>query len=535
MKQKTKTIMFAGSMCGSQYKSTTIAILGDCLEALGNTVKYINLDATPNSTLQFLQIQAESYDPGSLSCMYNAFCDANNCYEDIVIIDCPVDGCMQDLIEFSTIEQSDDYTRILFVPIVNSQDQKSLEGAMEFVSLFSALPHQLVILANNWDQKHNILSDTSMGKLLCLMAQGKLIKFPAFSNRMRKESVEQSAFMTKANRFADVVWESYHKQCLESICPHTKWLTGKPLPSEAPNPASLPIISNPNCALEMAMAEASRNYLRTGEIHDTLLQCYNQNGKWLEDTAASQFVDDASQKRLSKITIPESRRCIINANGEHILLTSYSLHEEPDDERPYWEYLEEEDLSEKVDKTLILPWHEIRGMCEIAIHRHLYCPNLRRFNAHYNNTDVTALSIRLPELIQCTDLTLRAEYFYIPKLAQAGHLKFSTARHIEAPSLRAIDNLHLGSAFTVHFPMLKQVKECLVGDDVQEFAAPVLETVNRRKSGRTGLILTNAWNIEAPHLQYVGRLLDTSSAESFCPHGLVVDGRWETHTKTKTQ
>jgi len=90
--------------------------------------------------------------------------------------------------------------------------------------------------------------------------------------------------------------------------------------------------SVPECyLLEATMTEASRHFLQTGEIPEALLQCFNYDGKWLGDTAASEFVNDAAQKHLEKLTIPESRRTMRRPNGQPILLTSYMLEEEPDD------------------------------------------------------------------------------------------------------------------------------------------------------------------------------------------------------------
>lgn len=287
--------------------------------------------------------------------------------------------------------------------------------------------------------------------------------------------------------------------------------------------------------LEATMTEASRHFLQTGEIPEALLQCFNYDGKWLGDTAASEFVDYRVQENLENLTIPETRRTITRPNGQSVLLTSYMLEEEPEDERLDEEYLTEEELPVRKDPTLVLPWHEIRGMCQVATHRNLSCPNLRLLNPDYSFADMCALTIHLPELAQVHIITLTAGHISIPKLEQAEYLAFATARHAEAPALQTVGQLQLGLALSARFPALRKVSGALVGYSVREFTAPHLETVNPGALAHDGLVLPEAWTIDTPSLKYVGKRLDAWSAENFYPNDLKVEGTWVMHPRLKAR
>jgi hypothetical protein len=263
--------------------------------------------------------------------------------------------------------------------------------------------------------------------------------------------------------------------------------------------------------LEATMVEASKEFLRTGEIPDALLQCFDQEGRWLGDTAASEFLLPDAWLKLCDLTIPANRRVTTNEKGESILLTSY---------------MEKTSGCVRVSP----PWHEIRGMCSVETDGNLELLNLRRLNPIYSNAaEFTALTIRLPELTEVDCISLTADHISIPKLQTAKYLEFRTTRHIYAPSLQTAGQLKLGSAFSAHFPVLREVDEALVGYAIREFSAPLLEAVNRLQTGYTGLLLPDAWTIDTPNLKHVGKRLDAISAESFCPPGLTVDGTWQMH------
>ena len=287
--------------------------------------------------------------------------------------------------------------------------------------------------------------------------------------------------------------------------------------------------------LEATIVEASREFLQTGKIPDALLQCYDQHGRWLGGTAASEFVDFAAEQKLAKITIPEDQRTLTNESRESILLTSFILEEEPEDERLEEEYLTEEEVPIEKDPILVLPWHEIRGMCQVAIHRNLSCPNLQRLNPHYSPVRMQALTVQLTKLPQVNSISLYADHVSIPKLEKATYLEFGIASHVDAPSLDNAGQLKLGSAYSARLPQLRQVDGQLVGYAIREFHAPLLEAVNPTSTGYDGLVLPEAWTIDAPNLRHVGKRLDASSDETFYPTGLKVDGRWIMHPRMKAR
>jgi hypothetical protein len=211
------------------------------------------------------------------------------------------------------------------------------------------------------------------------------------------------------------------------------------------------------------------------------------------------------------------------------------LEEEPDDERIVEEYLTDEELPVSKDPTLVLPWHEIRGMCQVAIHRNLSCPNLRLLNPNYSSVDMCALTIHLPKLTQVHIITLAAGHISIPKLEQATYLAFATTRHAEAPALHIVGQLQLGLAFSARFPALREVSVALVGCSVREFSAPLLQSVNPGALAHGGVVLPEAWTIDTPSLEYVGKRLDAWSAETFYPKDLKVEGSWIMHPRMKAR
>lgn len=274
---------------------------------------------------------------------------------------------------------------------------------------------------------------------------------------------------------------------------------------------------NPIDQLEEQMEEASREYLATGEIPDALLQCFNHDGKWLYDTAASEFVLTHAQIRLWDLTIPASRCVTTNEKGESILLTSYM---------------------EKLDAnvtSITLPWHEIRGMCVVETQGNLSCPNLRRLNPLYSEVEMSGLTIRLPELTEVHSLTLDAAHISVPKLEKAQYLAFASTRHTEAPALHTVGQLQLGTAFSALFAVLREVAGPLVGYSAREFSAPLLEAVNPGAQAHDGLVLPEAWTIDTPSLKYVGKRLVSWTAETFYPKDLKVEGTWEMHPRMKAR
>jgi hypothetical protein len=235
-----KTIIFAGNLCGGQHKSTSIATLGDCLQTLGHTVKYIALDIMGIPMLKRLHPPTTQYDPRWTEAMDLAMRDAVQSPEEIVLIDCPGGGWGEKLPDLASLAQQELGARVIIAPIIDAQSENSIEGAAAFIEMFSNTANEYAIIANNWPENpesHNVLLESEGGKLFCQLARDRVIQFPPFSQRMRRDFHDKpavpSAYMTNSNPFEAAPWKSYHKQCLESVAKYAEWLAGKPTPTAA--------------------------------------------------------------------------------------------------------------------------------------------------------------------------------------------------------------------------------------------------------------------------------------------------------------
>lgn len=270
---------------------------------------------------------------------------------------------------------------------------------------------------------------------------------------------------------------------------------------------------------EKEVYEASLQFLQTGEIADILLPCYNQHGEWLGETPSTEFVTPEALRKLAKITIPEERRSLTNENRETILLTSYIF---------------EPSTNSTGEPVNVVPWHEIRGMCQITTEGNIHAPNLKRLNSPYG-AEIEGLTLNMPVLEEAKNLQLTAEHISIPKLALVYHLTIQNCRHVEAPALKIIESLILGPAFSARFASLVEARGPIIGYAIREFTAPLLETVNPGAMAHDGLVLPEAWTIDTPSLQYVGKRLDASSAETFYSTDLKVEGEWAMHPQIKAR
>lgn len=241
-KTTPKNILVAGSMCGGQYKTTTIATLGDCLHSLGYSVKFIALDLVGKPILQILYPATACYDPRNPVAMHESMDDAIRCPEDIVIIDCPGCGWGKELPEIAATAITEFGARVVIAPIINAQDEYSLHGAHAFSKAFHGIEADDIILANNWLESPETtnLMESRKGKLLIEISEGRVIQFPPFSAFMRqgynRNPAVPSAYLSDSNPLRAASWEKHHKECLQSVSQYAEWLTGKVTPTLAPLP-----------------------------------------------------------------------------------------------------------------------------------------------------------------------------------------------------------------------------------------------------------------------------------------------------------
>lgn len=235
---RIKTILIAGNLCGGLYKSTTIATLGDCLQTLGHSVQYIDLDVPSNQMLQKLQPKTVGFDPRFTGYMSNAMDAAIQSPEDITIIDCP-GGTMDAITKAATMADDACSARIVIGIIINAKYDYPLIGGIEFAKTFGNLDPEFIILANNWEDTPNVLLETPEGKLLSDLAQGRVIQFPPYSDVMKCDFRETPAVPTlmadAKNPIAAAPWKSHHEETLQSVAKLTEWLVGKSIPHAASN------------------------------------------------------------------------------------------------------------------------------------------------------------------------------------------------------------------------------------------------------------------------------------------------------------
>ena len=266
-------------------------------------------------------------------------------------------------------------------------------------------------------------------------------------------------------------------------------------------------------------AKASQAFLSTGKIPELLLQCFDQNGIWLGESPASEYVDPAAYEMLEEMSIPEERRSITNDRGESILLTSYIV---------------------ECSSSHTIPWHEIRGMFRIDTGSDLNAPNLKRLSPYYVS-DINALTTSLPELLNVHSMLITTYQLAIPKLEWAVDLTIFYVPILIAEQLETVGILRLNGVKRATFPELRNVHEHLEGSQLWQFVAPKLESVNpcvhthsHADSDRlTGFILPETTVINAPQLTYVGGLVDTQCAEYFYLPNLIVSWHWYRHPKAK--
>lgn len=183
-----KTILIAGNMAGGQYTSTTIGTLGDGLQTLGHAPNYIAIDrASSPPTLQRLcpgtiHIQPDDGEGAAFEAAYESSAD-------IAIIDCP--ACYADQLANpeSLGPLAKGSTRIVVGIVVNPQSDHSIECGIGFADAFSSIADEYLVLTvtDGWDNSRNLLLETKMGKLLIELAKGRMIKFPQYSEVMRRD------------------------------------------------------------------------------------------------------------------------------------------------------------------------------------------------------------------------------------------------------------------------------------------------------------------------------------------------------------
>lgn len=240
MRTPPHTILIAGNQGGGQRKSATIATLADALQSIGYTTAPIAIDSSANSMLQKLLPCTRHLFPlrDGAEGVYQAAYDST---ADITIIDSP--SCYAENLANPELLRllAEGGARIIVGVIINTQSEHSLECGVQFAYPFAPYSPEYIVLAVNdraIESNANSVLESPGGQTLVQLAQGRVIEFPVFSQRMLRDHNARpavpSVHIAKAtNPFEAVPWQSYHKKVLESVSQHAEWLTGKPIPTPA--------------------------------------------------------------------------------------------------------------------------------------------------------------------------------------------------------------------------------------------------------------------------------------------------------------
>ncbi|TAE87554.1 MAG: hypothetical protein EAZ82_07735 [Verrucomicrobia bacterium] len=222
-----KTILIAGNMAGMQYTSTLIGTLGDGLQALGYSAKYVAIDIEAKPMLQKLHpstVHIRHYDSAATDdAVYNSPAD-------ITMIDCPL--CYK--IPHLLIPPTDCGYRIVTGIVVNTRSERSIAGGIEFAKTFNPISSGCIVLAVAGRVENSAALNDGKERLTEISG-GRVICFPRFTMSMcfqnaLRPTVPSGHIAQARNEKIASDWRGYQKETLESISSHAEWLTGKPIP-----------------------------------------------------------------------------------------------------------------------------------------------------------------------------------------------------------------------------------------------------------------------------------------------------------------
>jgi hypothetical protein len=281
---------------------------------------------------------------------------------------------------------------------------------------------------------------------------------------------------------------------------------------------------------ERIIVQAIDHYTRTGEIQDTLVPYFTQNGRWFGNRRNwRKSMSKRAAILMANAFLHSSRRTALNTRGEPILLTSFRWRRR---------------------RSVTIPWYEVRGAVSIKSLESITAPNLRAVSGDfYSCTDE---EVNLPNLTSIGgDLDMHETLnLHAPVLAEVGGGLF--VAEPDLPRLNSVGKRlwvcwgsdlrlpclrHVGGSFEVEgadrvfLPALQWVgfdlKVCYL---TTVFSAPMLEAVGGTLEARSAKVF------HAARLESVGDALFTESAMAYYRPDFD-DGslHWEMHPDARTR
>lgn len=262
-----------------------------------------------------------------------------------------------------------------------------------------------------------------------------------------------------------------------------------------------------------------RTYLATGIIKDTLIEFYDQNGKWRGDTI--QWEQEAPHTLLEQMNqsyLPASRRTCRSKLGT-ALRTSFVHYG---------------------DDHVHIVYAEIHGSLIVKGNAAIHTPNLRRIYGNFvsdtrNKVEMPWLSqvsgsvellqtflLRIPRL-RCVGCNLLIAGMSPPLLRfVGGRLAVYWAFDFRAACLRWVGgSLVLSKAGDIHVPALESVGgSILLSHLARRIIAPRLKSVGG------DFLAGSVEKIQMPCLRIVGGDFDTGNAIGFYDPAVQVEGDW---------
>lgn len=246
MKLKNKTLLFVCNNKGGIGKSTSAAYLGDALEQLGYTVRYMSGDKTTNIVLRNLKPTTQHYDVKNTETMHAGMIAAIEAKEDIVIYDLPgnsSDDAAEYFKEFGFKPFRDAGLRFV-VAIVANQHKDAVVGGIEWAITFLGKAEPMLLLNGSKTPQGQAIDLTKIegGADLIEIGKNRIIEIPCFSDKQNKlynthpavPSVyaydREFAQQIQMPMFADLSWKRLLHQIMASVSQQAEWLTRMPIP-----------------------------------------------------------------------------------------------------------------------------------------------------------------------------------------------------------------------------------------------------------------------------------------------------------------
>jgi len=279
---------------------------------------------------------------------------------------------------------------------------------------------------------------------------------------------------------------------------------------------------------EYELLKHTKQYESTGIINDSLIQFFDQKGKWLGDKATWRHpIWVTSRRRMRDAVLPSPRRTRRCRSGT-ILLTSF-----------HWR-----------NRAPVSMTHcGVDGSFVVVANTIIHAPSLRHVGRHfYTRSEKVAY---LPNLISVESHFNAPNCFRLqaPRLRRVGGNVLVMGNVL--PKLETVGGRYaIRWAFAFHAPKLVHVGGSLYPHKATEIIAPILEAVGgdfltthpakkihapKLSSVEGSFLAGSVEEIDIPKLRSVGGDFDTRSAEGFYTSYIDVGGEWIAYPGAKEE